>query len=171
MLKNRQLAACAALVIFFAGAAIFQIMRSIEELEAMANRPPLVLTKTERVEVIKEVPVACNTGFQAYYEQRTRYYATKYGVEPNFMVSVVRCESGFRPWAVGKAGEIGLPQFMRGTFYGFAKQYGLEGYDIQNPEHALDLMARMFADGYSYHWTCAKTQRPYEWVEALQPLQ
>ncbi|WP_114313595.1 lytic transglycosylase domain-containing protein [Thermus caldifontis] len=48
--------------------------------------------------------------------ERTWYYAQAWGVDPYLVAAVVWTESGYCPQAVGKAGEVGLGQFMPGTW-------------------------------------------------------
>lgn len=74
---------------------------------------------------------------------------------------LVDCESGWRhrkddgSLVMGDSGlAYGLLQFHWSTFYGFAKQYGLD-YDIYDPYNQIDLSLRMIRDGYHYHWTCS----------------
>lgn len=51
------------------------------------------------------------------------------GVDPRLVVSVIACESSFRPEAVGKKGEIGLGQLKPETAFGL----GVDPYDpVQN---------------------------------------
>ncbi len=75
--------------------------------------------------------------------------AAKYGVSGSWLMSVAACESGFNPQAVGRAGEIGLFQFMSSTYYAYSSG------DIWNVWNQADAAARMFSMGLAGHWTCA----------------
>jgi uncharacterized protein YraI len=77
--------------------------------------------------------------------------AARYGVSGDWLLAVAQCESNLVPGAYGAAGEVGIFQFMPSTYYG----YGGQG-DIWNPYNQADLAASMFAQGLSYHWTCAR---------------
>ena len=47
---------------------------------------------------------------------KTWKYARAWGVDPYLVAAVVWVESGYCPQAVGRAGEVGLGQFMPGTW-------------------------------------------------------
>jgi len=47
---------------------------------------------------------------------KTWHYARAWGVDPYLVAAVVWVESGYCPGAVGRAGEVGLGQFMPGTW-------------------------------------------------------
>nr|WP_277621290.1 lytic transglycosylase domain-containing protein [Thermus arciformis] len=47
---------------------------------------------------------------------KTWEYARAWGVDPYLVAAVVWVESGYCPGAVGRAGEVGLGQFMPGTW-------------------------------------------------------
>ena len=47
---------------------------------------------------------------------KTWKYARAWGVDPYLVAAVVWVESGYCPGAVGRAGEVGLGQFMPGTW-------------------------------------------------------
>lgn len=49
--------------------------------------------------------------------EKTWRYATGFGVDPYLVAAVVWVESGYCTGAVGKAGELGLGQFMPGTWH------------------------------------------------------
>jgi soluble lytic murein transglycosylase-like protein len=76
--------------------------------------------------------------------------AARYGVSGNRLLQVAKCESGLNPNAVGAAGEIGLFQFKPSTFYAYG------GKDIHSVKDQANTAARMFAQGLSHHWTCAR---------------
>jgi soluble lytic murein transglycosylase-like protein len=48
--------------------------------------------------------------------EKTWRYAQAWGIDPYLVAAVVWVESGYCPRAVGKAGEVGLGQFMPGTW-------------------------------------------------------
>ena len=82
-----------------------------------------------------------------------REVSIKYGVEYEELIRVINCESGFKNSARGKAGEIGLSQFMPATWELWNKQRKAD-LDIYNIQHQLDMMAWAFSLGYQRHWTC-----------------
>ena len=66
---------------------------------------------------------------------------------------IVKCESGWDNSARGKAGEIGLAQFMPQTWEWMSKLAGFQG-DIRNADDQLKLLKWGLANGYEKHWTC-----------------
>ena len=83
------------------------------------------------------------------YEAAIYDACSRYGCDGDWLISVAYCESGMDPNAVGVHGEIGLFQFMDYTFYAYG------GSDIWNPYDQIEVAARMFSEGLSYHWVCA----------------
>jgi len=59
--------------------------------------------------------LACGRVPQDLWEKTWRY-ARAFGLDPYLVAAVVWVESGYCPHAVGKAGEVGLGQFMPGTW-------------------------------------------------------
>ena len=72
---------------------------------------------------------------------------------------VIHCESGTRQHdsegnlIIGQAGEIGIAQFMKGTWDMFNEERGTN-LDITKKNDQLDLMAWAFENNYQNHWTC-----------------
>jgi len=62
-----------------------------------------------------------------------RANAQRYGLDPNLVLAVIRVESGFKPYAVSKAGARGLMQLMPGT----AAEMGLAPDTIFDPAHNI----------------------------------
>ena len=69
--------------------------------------------------------------------------------------SLIMCESGGNPNAIGKAGERGILQFLPSTFKDFSERYSLR-LNIDNPDHQVELSEKMIKDGYGHLWTCTK---------------
>ena len=76
------------------------------------------------------------------------YWSAYYGISADWMLRVARCESGFDPTAVGPNGEIGVFQFMSGTFYAYG------GSNPWDPWDNARVAASMFSQGLSWHWVC-----------------
>ena len=53
--------------------------------------------------------------FPKKYSENVRFFADKYGVESNFVYSVIKCESSFRENAVSDSGAVGIMQIMPKT--------------------------------------------------------
>jgi soluble lytic murein transglycosylase-like protein len=87
-----------------------------------------------------EVPAGSILGFQAeeYVPAIVETVAGKYGVEPAFLHSVVKAESGYRPDAVSPKGAIGLMQLMPAT----ARELNADPLDPrQNVEAGMQYLA------------------------------
>jgi soluble lytic murein transglycosylase-like protein len=85
--------------------------------------------------VIPAVPAPSPVGAHAMVDQVAR----KYSLPPEFLHSVVRAESGYRPDAVSPKGARGLMQLMPAT----AAAYGA---DAANPLQNLDTGARYLSE-------------------------
>lgn len=79
----------------------------------------------------------------------------QYGVNYSELLAVINCESGFDNSARGKAGEIGLAQFMPATWEFFNKLRGTK-LDITNPYDQISMIVWSFSEGLQNHWTCYK---------------
>ncbi len=71
------------------------------------------------------------------------------------MEKVIQCESSRDNSKRGKAGEIGIAQFMPETWEWMSGLAGLKG-NIYNEQDQLELMEWAFENGYKNHWTCYK---------------
>ncbi|GHS96584.1 murein transglycosylase [Synergistales bacterium] len=75
------------------------------------------------------------------FKKQVEAFCKKYGVESNFMWSIMKQESAFKPSALSHAGASGLMQLMPGTARGEAKRAGLEKYDVFNVTDNITLGA------------------------------
>lgn len=66
---------------------------------------------------------------------------------------MVVCESGGNIYAIGRAGEIGILQFMPSTWALWISKMD-KNLDINNPEHQIEVYHWAIKQGYSRHWTC-----------------
>ena len=72
------------------------------------------------------------------------------------MACLIEKESGGNEKAVGKAGEIGILQFMPRTFYFFCvKKYGLPNR-IWSAAIQKECAKKMLLDGFENHWMTLK---------------
>jgi len=74
--------------------------------------------------------------------------AQRHGVDPNRLLRVANCESGFNIYAHNPSGATGLFQFMPRTFYGNG------GTDLYSAYDQSEIAAKMFAAGQSGQWVC-----------------
>ncbi len=84
------------------------------------------------------VLVYSTTG-EALYEQPITTAARWYGLDPALVKAVVKCESGFNPWAQSPKGAQGLMQLMPST------QTMLGVSNPFNPQHNVEAGARYLA--------------------------
>ena len=66
---------------------------------------------------------------------------------------IMLCESGKDNLARGKAGEIGIAQFMPRSWDYFNDLRGTD-LDIYSEEDQKDMLNWCIKEGYSFHWTC-----------------
>lgn len=76
--------------------------------------------------------------------------ATQRGIEPSLFKAVIGCESRWNPKAIGDNGlSHGLAQFHRPV-----RDWGITIEQAQDPEFALNLMAKAWKGGKQRKWTC-----------------
>jgi soluble lytic murein transglycosylase len=89
---------------------------------------------------LPELPIVGRLFYPFYYRPTIEEQAKANGLDPLFVATVIRQESGFRPWARSKVGAIGLMQLMPKTARWAAEQSGLKGYqDAQLAEPATNI--------------------------------
>jgi soluble lytic murein transglycosylase-like protein len=76
------------------------------------------------------------------------------GVSERYLHAVIWCESRYLPWARGRAGEMGLGQFLPSTWRWMSTQAGWAGASAYDAYAAADVLAWAMANGYAGHWTC-----------------
>lgn len=72
-----------------------------------------------------------------------------HGVSGAWLVSTAQCESGLNPGSVGRNGEIGIFQFMPGTWATWGSG------NIWSVADQANTAAAMFAAGLCTHWCCS----------------
>lgn len=86
--------------------------------------------------------------------QVIRAAAVRFGVNPDYLVRVARCESGpgLNRFAIGRAGEQGIFQIHPA---GLGPTFRRMGYsDPFDVEQASAFAAWAFANGLASHWSC-----------------
>lgn len=82
-----------------------------------------------------------------------RYHAARYGVDPDTMVAVARCESSLNPTAVGDVSLGG----SYGTWQIYSKAHPtVTREQAFDPDWSSDWAARQFAAGRASMWTCSR---------------
>ena len=85
------------------------------------------------------------------------FESQKFGLDYEKLYTLIQKESGWKETAVGDSGKAyGIAQFWRSTFYGYAKKYGMDELQYENPSDQILLMVRMIADGQAFNWTAAR---------------
>lgn len=85
--------------------------------------------------------------------------AAEFGQDAEAMLKVAHCESTFRLEAVGKAGEIGLFQFMPRTWERNGARLGYTMEDVWDPVAQSRVTAEMWSRGQAYQWSCWRRLR------------
>ena len=83
------------------------------------------------------------------YRTRIERAAARHGTDPRMVAAIIQQESGFDPNAKGKAGEVGLGQFMAttGGDYGLTGTTGEGSFDRRaDPGSSIDATAKHYAD-------------------------
>lgn len=75
--------------------------------------------------------------------------ANEYGVDPQLMIAIARCESGLRPWAHNPSGASGLFQHMIQFWPGRAEAIGQPDADVFDPVANARVAAMMMQHGTS----------------------
>jgi len=88
------------------------------------------------------------------------YWANHYGVDPEWMLRVARCESGLSVSALNKnyyaggGNPSGIFQFLPQTFYANAARVGIADPNLWDFRQQAQVAAWMFAHGQSKQWEC-----------------
>lgn len=104
---------------------------------------------------LSEYAIIGNNSFQAVsapYLPYTRVYGALITPQSE---KIIECESQWDENAKGKAGEIGLAQFLPKTFYWMSELSGIKG-SIYDPITQIELLNWALDNGYESHWTCWK---------------
>lgn len=82
-------------------------------------------------------------------------YADVYGVNAKSMRATLVCESGLNPKAHNPNDpSFGIAQFLKPTFYHYARILGITDPDIWDVDQQLQIMAYLFSTGEAKQWTC-----------------
>ncbi len=75
------------------------------------------------------------------YKDLILKYSSQYGIDPLFLLAVMRQESHFKEDAGSHAGARGLMQIMPSTGSSIASRIGISGYDLYDPEISIRMGA------------------------------
>ncbi|MDE3103183.1 MAG: transglycosylase SLT domain-containing protein [Chloroflexota bacterium] len=84
-----------------------------------------------------------------------RAAALEFGIDPDRLVAIARCESNLDPLAVGAAGELGIMQFKPATFRANAAPLGYRIDQIFDVRAQARTAAQMLSRGQAWQWSCA----------------
>ena len=127
---------CTHMKIFIGSMLLFSLLASIPRtIESVA--PPIVdIIPQEEVELT--IP------------EKIDLYASKYQVSSEVMNVIVKCESNYKPEAIGDGGKsFGLSQIHLPSWGGKITQE-----EALDPDFALDFMAKRLSEGKGHLWTC-----------------
>ena len=116
---------------------------------------------TQSYIVTKELPKPVETPANppaGNIEAIVRAAAIKYGVDPNYLVRIGKCESGLNPRSVNynyseNGNPSGLFQHLSGYYPARAKKYGYST-DVFDAYSNANVTAAMFKDGLQGLWEC-----------------
>jgi hypothetical protein len=132
-------------------------LQRIAQAEAAAQeRKKALAVKKQRSQSTARAPVAPVSSSGGSVESLIRYWTSVYGGNPDYHISIARCESGLNPDSRGSGGlYAGVFQQNVNYWPQRAGRYGFGGsspYDA-NANIAVSI-AMMIREGYG-HWTCA----------------
>lgn len=92
-------------------------------------------------------------------KQSITKWAKHYGVDPNHLLRIAKCESRLNPKAVNRnyyenGNPSGLFQHLSGYWPARAAQYGRKGASVFDADAQAQVTAAMFAAGQSNLWEC-----------------
>lgn len=94
-------------------------------------------------------------------EAMVRAAAVKYGVNPDYLARVARCESGFNPNSInynyyaGGGHPSGVFQFIPSTWARMSTQAGFAGASVFDAYSNVNVAAWAFANGRASEWACS----------------
>ena len=74
-------------------------------------------------------------------------------IDIDLVEEIIECESGGNQDAIGRAGEIGIAQFMPTTWTMFNEMRGTK-LNINSAKHQEDMLIWALSEGLGRHWTC-----------------
>jgi soluble lytic murein transglycosylase len=83
---------------------------------------------------LPELPVVGRLFYPFYYRPAIEQQAKVFGLDPLFVATVIRQESGFRPHARSGVGAVGLMQIMPKTAQWASAQLGIKNFDVSTLE-------------------------------------
>ena len=104
--------------------------------------------------VLAEAPAISVSEYSV--QEMITHYAKLYGANEKELMVVAKCESGFKPNAIGDGGKArNIYQYHKPTFDRFSKLLG-EDLDYNSALDQIKLTSFIFAEypQYKKHWTC-----------------
>jgi soluble lytic murein transglycosylase-like protein len=131
---------------------------------ALPESPATPLPSPTEAAAIREAPapVARSQSYKISAAERARVIsileaaAAEFGRNKDLFLKVAFCESSFRQYALGRAGEKGVFQFMPRTFEANARRLGYTLADIWDVRAQARVAAEMMSRGQAWQWTCAR---------------
>lgn len=131
--------------------------KHLEPLQAYESKP---LTQFQPLEHI--YTCGGGNGTVEAIQNCIRKWAKEYGQDPEYMISIARCESTFSPSTVnhgykpsdGSHSPTGLFQFIGSTWARYTTKLGKPHYDVYNYEHQAEVAAFAFSIGGRGEWAC-----------------
>ena len=88
---------------------------------------------------VKSKPKVASTG---NYAGLANTYGSQYGIDPNWILAIIKTESNYDPNSVSSAGAVGLMQMLPGT----AQHYGISRSQLFDPATNVEVCTRYLAE-------------------------
>lgn len=143
----------------------FEVSSSVSSHSSSSSHDNVVISPITTVS-IGSPEIDVNWSNKEYVKARITHYAALYDVDAGQMITMALCESGLNIKAFNGSdphgGAHGVFQYLKPTFYGFAKEFGFADPDIWNPEQQMELTAWMVSEGKARHWVCARKHHLFD---------
>ncbi len=87
-------------------------------------------------------------------QKKIKKVSRQSSVSEKVLWNVCRCESDFDQSARGRAGEIGIFQYLPSTWEYFKKRSGKYHLNINSAFDQIEMTVWAYEKGLSHHWTC-----------------
>lgn len=133
----------------------------LQDLEKQKQSLEQQLQAKKAANTVYAATIPKTTASSGSVEDMVRAAAVKYGINPDYLARVARCESGFNPNSInynyyaGGGHPSGVFQFIPSTWTRMSMQAGFAGASVFDAYSNVNVAAWAFANGRSGEWSCA----------------